>query len=245
LYVVGEQRVQTIERFGDEGRIAAFANIIDNHSMMYILSIAHGESLAVQECALQQPRNFDQSNGTKSMRNTWPFTAVYISSRIGLYTTPSTGTPPMVNPMLTATNGYPCTKLVVPSRGSTNHVGVEGGSCNYATKIAKGKPMGCGVVRHATKSRGFRHLAGCVRAFRSKRRLLTHKFIAGKAGLQFREHQIFTGLVRFRDQINARFHGDCGAPHAATFMGGFDERARFPCSLHGSSELFLCTTTQR
>mmetsp|Transcript_4734 Transcript_4734/g.18127 ORF Transcript_4734/g.18127 Transcript_4734/m.18127 type:complete len:247 (+) Transcript_4734:321-1061(+) len=48
-----------------------------------------------------------------------PRTAVNISSDIGLKTTPTVGSPPSHNPTDTQLNGYPCTKFVVPSSGST------------------------------------------------------------------------------------------------------------------------------
>mmetsp|Transcript_3998 Transcript_3998/g.6244 ORF Transcript_3998/g.6244 Transcript_3998/m.6244 type:complete len:201 (-) Transcript_3998:94-696(-) len=52
-----------------------------------------------------------------------PFTAANVSPMIGFSTTPSTGTLFTARPMLTQVKGKPCTKLVVPSSGSTNHVG--------------------------------------------------------------------------------------------------------------------------
>ena len=44
-----------------------------------------------------------------------PRTAWYISPRIGLNTTPTTGCLPTVSPMLTQLKGKRCTKLVVPA----------------------------------------------------------------------------------------------------------------------------------
>src|SRR5258705_9724793 len=44
------------------------------------------------------------------------------SSKIGLYTTPSTSSLPFASAIETQKHGYPCAKFVVPSSGSTCHL---------------------------------------------------------------------------------------------------------------------------
>mmetsp|Transcript_14952 Transcript_14952/g.36185 ORF Transcript_14952/g.36185 Transcript_14952/m.36185 type:complete len:201 (+) Transcript_14952:335-937(+) len=54
-----------------------------------------------------------------------PLTAVNVSPKMGFSTTPTTGTLLTARPMETQLKGKRCTKLVVPSTGSTNHVGAS------------------------------------------------------------------------------------------------------------------------
>ena len=63
--------------------------------------------------------------GSPLRRAPSPLIAVNVSRRMGLRTTPSAGVLPTVRPMDTHENGHPCTKFVVPSSGSTYHVGLS------------------------------------------------------------------------------------------------------------------------
>mmetsp|Transcript_67 Transcript_67/g.188 ORF Transcript_67/g.188 Transcript_67/m.188 type:complete len:205 (+) Transcript_67:388-1002(+) len=73
-----------------------------------------------------------------------PCTAAKVSPVIGLSTTPSTGILCTVSPIDTHENGYPCTKFVVPSSGSTNHVG--------ASPIVGNTPLAAATDSSPTKS---------------------------------------------------------------------------------------------